>query len=117
MTQSVSDYLENPKNPKHGHDLMRLRDFLQAQLPDAVEDMRYSMPTYSQNGQVVVAMASQKNYLSLYMDVDLVEEHKVELGNLDCGKSCIRFKQVDDLPLAVIATILHETIEKQSSGQ
>jgi uncharacterized protein YdhG (YjbR/CyaY superfamily) len=115
MPSTVHEYLENPKNPKHRDDLTRLRTFLRDQLPDAVEDLKYGMPTYSQGGDVVVAMASQKNYLSLYMDVELVEEHKSELGNLDCGKSCIRFKRVDDLPLDVIATILHETVEKQAA--
>ena len=115
MAASIQDYLDNPKNPKHRDDLIRLRTFLQQQLPDAEEDLKYGMPTFSQGGDVVVSMASQKNYLSLYMDVNLVEDHKSELGNLDCGKSCIRFKRVDDLPLDVIATILQETVKKQAS--
>lgn len=115
MSQSVAEYLENPKNPRHRHDLAKIRAFVQEQLPEAVEDMRYGMPTYSLNGHVVVALASQKHYLSLYMDVELVETYRSQLSNLNCGKSCIRFKNADDLPLGIIAKMLQETVDKQSA--
>lgn len=114
---TIADYFENLKNPNHLDDLTRLRDFLRGQLPDDVtEDLRYGMPTYSQNDEVVVALASQKNYMSMYMDMALVNAHRADLDALDCGKSCIRFKRADDLPLDVIAAILHETIEKQAGS-
>ena len=114
MAATMSEYLTNLKNPNHLEDITQLRAFLQEHLPDAVEDLRYGMPTYSTNDQVVVAMASQKNHMSLYMDMELVEAHRAELGKLKCGKSCIRFKRLEDLPLPVIATILQETVEKQA---
>lgn len=114
MANTIEHYFGNLKNPSHHDDLVQLRSFLREQLPEATEDMTYGMPTYSQNDHVVVSMASQKNYMSLYMDMGLVEQHRDELGNLNCGKSCIRFKRLDDLPLDVIGTILAETIEKQS---
>jgi hypothetical protein len=58
-----------------------------------------------------VCLASQKNYMSLYMgcvygDSDLARWFKAAWAKtgkkLDMGKSCIRFKKLDDLPLAVI---------------
>ncbi|NDJ85363.1 MAG: DUF1801 domain-containing protein [Chloroflexi bacterium] len=113
MSDSIEHYFENLKNPNHYDDLQQLRAFLREQLPEATEDMTYGMPTYSQNNHVVASIASQKNYISLYMDMELVEQHRDELGNLNCGKSCIRFKRLDDLPLDVIGTILAETVEKQ----
>jgi uncharacterized protein YdhG (YjbR/CyaY superfamily) len=63
---------------------------------------------------VVVAMASQKHYMSLYLDVSLVEKYKAELKHLDCGKSCVRFNMLADLPLETIKQILIETVEKQA---
>jgi hypothetical protein len=48
------------------------------------------------------------------MDMELVEGYRDRLGGLDCGKSCIRFKRLDDLPLDVIAAILHKTVERQA---
>lgn len=65
-----------------------------------------------------VALASQKNYMSLYMFCDYVsgEGGKNESWfrdawaksgkKLDMGKSCIRFKKVEDLALDVIAEAL-----------
>ena len=75
--------------------------------------MRYNMPTYEKD-EVVCALASQKHYISLYMDVELVEEHKQELKHLDVGKSCIRFKRINDLPMDTVKEILQETVVRQS---
>ncbi|MEO5720830.1 MAG: DUF1801 domain-containing protein [Chthoniobacterales bacterium] len=54
----------------------------------------------------VVALASQKNYFSLYMCAVengeyLVEKNKARLGKVSVGKSCIRFKKLEDLELEV----------------
>lgn len=115
MTKTLQDYFENLKNPKHSDDIQRLRQYLKEQLPEATEDMTYSMPTYSQNGQVVLAMASQAHHMSLYMDVELIAKYREEFGKLNCGKSCIRFRKLDDLPLETIEKIIKETVEKQSA--
>ena len=64
------------------------------------------------NGQPLgyVALASQKNYLSLYlMNVYGPREEPFRAAyaasgkKLDMGKSCVRFKKVEDLALDVIA--------------
>jgi uncharacterized protein YdhG (YjbR/CyaY superfamily) len=114
MSKTLADYFENLKNPKHSEDIQRLRQFLREQLPDAREDQNYGMPTYTQNGQAVLAMASQAHHMSLYMDVDLIAKYREDFGKLNCGKSCIRFKKLDDLPLETIEKIIKETVEQQS---
>lgn len=58
-----------------------------------------------------VALADQKNYVSLYLMPlyvfpDLRAKFDAAAGNLKCGKSCINFKRAEDLPLDVIAEIL-----------
>jgi hypothetical protein len=58
-----------------------------------------------------VALANQKNYISLYlMPVYVFPELQAKLDasgkKLKCGKSCINFKRASDLPLEVIADIL-----------
>ncbi len=63
-----------------------------------------------------VCLASQKNYLSLYMmsvygDSDLAKwfqaTWKKTGKKLDMGKSCIRFKRPEDLALDVIGEAIH----------
>ena len=58
-----------------------------------------------------VALANQKNYMSLYlMPVYVFPELKAKLDasgkNLKCGKSCINFKKADDLPLDAVGEIV-----------
>ena len=74
--------------------------------------MKYKMPTYDYAGEGLCAMASQKNYISFYMDVDSVAEHSDELSHLNVGKSCIRFTRIEKLPLDTIEQILKETVAK-----
>jgi hypothetical protein len=45
------------------------------------------------------------------MDVDLVERYWGDLAGLDVGKSCIRFKRVEDLTLDTVRRILQKTLE------
>ena len=106
----IETYFQNLKNPKHLEDLEKLRAYLDEQLPYAEVNMQYGMPSYVINGQTIVTMASQRNYMSLYMDVDLVEQYRAELG--DCGKSCVRFKKFENLPLDLIGSIIAETVKK-----
>jgi len=68
------------------------------------------------------ALASQKNYMSLYLMCVYGEgEHKkwfqgawAKTGKkLDMGKACIRFKKLEDLPLEVIAEAVRRTPAKK----
>ena len=60
-------------------------------------------------------LASQKNYMALYMMsayqhegiAEMLKERFAERGKkLDMGKSCIRFKKAEDLPLDVIGEVV-----------
>jgi uncharacterized protein YdhG (YjbR/CyaY superfamily) len=90
----------------------RIRSLIFETVPDVTETLKYCMPTYELD-EVVCAVASQKHYLSLYMDVSLVAKYEQELQHLDVGKSCIRFKRIDDLPLDIVRRILVETVQAQ----
>jgi hypothetical protein len=92
---------------------------------DYEEGMQYGMIGYSVPHRVYpagyhcdpkqplpfVALASQKNYMSLYLmcvygdgdHADLFRKAWAKTGKkLDMGKSCIRFKKLEDLALEVI---------------
>lgn len=67
--------------------------------------------TYTADGEWYVALANQKNYVSLYLiPVYVYPELKARLDaaakNLKCGKSCINFKRAEDLPLDAVAEIV-----------
>jgi uncharacterized protein YdhG (YjbR/CyaY superfamily) len=106
--KTVDAYLE-VLAPERRAALATLRSLLHEVVPEAKETMRYGMPTYERDGEVLCSFASQKHYMSLYMDVELVEQHADELAQLDVGKSCIRFKKLEQLPLDTVRAILTET--------
>lgn len=59
----------------------------------------------------IIALANQKNYISLYVcavdkDGYIAEQKKKDLGKVSVGKSCIRFKKVEDLNLKTVEKIL-----------
>ena len=59
----------------------------------------------------IIALASQKNYISIYICAleqgeYIVEKYKSLLGKVSVGKSCIRFKKLEDLNLDELKKIL-----------
>ena len=100
-----------------------MRDVILANLPDGyVETMNWGMISYevpletypdTYNGQPLsyAALASQKHHMAVYLsgvygvegNADAFREKYLATGKkLDMGRSCVRFKRIDDLPLELI---------------
>jgi hypothetical protein len=65
----------------------------------------------------IIALANQKNYVSIYVcAIDngtyLAEAHKKELGKVSVGKSCIRLKKLEDINLPVLKKVLQAAAKK-----
>ena len=87
--------------------MLALQKLIIEVFPNVVEDMVHKLPTYSFNNLKICAIASQKNYMSLYiMNYDLLENFKEELSAFNCGKSCLRFKKLDEKTLLLFKKIL-----------
>ena len=110
--------------PGRAAELGRVRDALNAAMPAGYgERMAWGMiswevpiavsgPTYNKQPLVYAALAAQKNYNALYLNcvyasaerTDRLRQAFAAAGKkLDMGKSCIRFRRADDLPLDAIA--------------
>ena len=104
-----------------------VRDVVVKNLPRGYrERMNFGMIAYeipletlpkTYNGQPLAyaALAAQKNYYALYLmgayadpkvGKSLASEFKKRGKKLDMGKSCLRFKTLDDLPLDVIGDVI-----------
>lgn len=89
--------------------IIRLREITRKTLPSFKESMRFGMPTYDGNGQVF-AFASQKNYVSVYVNNEkVVMNHKRDLGKASFGKNCIRFRNPSDINLGKLEKIISES--------
>lgn len=103
------------------------RETILNNLPDGYEEgMQFGMISYyvpletfadTYNGKplMYVALANQKNHMSLYlmceyMDSQRKERFKEKLQaagkKIDMGKSCVRFKSAQDLPLEVVGNTI-----------
>lgn len=59
----------------------------------------------------VISLANQKNYVSLYVcsinnGKYLAETYATELGKVNVGKSCIRFKKLEDINLPTLKKVI-----------
>ena len=126
---TVEEYLESLPDDRR-EDVAAVRDVIVANLPPGFEEgMQFGMISYhvpltryphSYNGQPlgIVALASQKNYMALYLmgvygdeaQARWFKERWQSTGKrLDMGKSCVRFKRVDDVPLDLVGETVART--------
>jgi len=115
QSKAVDSYLQTLPDGRR-EALTELRSWIHETLPNAQDVVEYGMPGVYQDA-LICSYKSQKNYMSLYMDVEIVENHKTELdeAGLNCGKSCIRFRRIEQLPEETIKTMLRETATKQAA--
>ena len=91
----------------------QVRSAILQALPGVVEDFRYKMPTFHVDGQIVAALASQKQYMALYiMPYDLLEPLKPELSKFNMGKSCIRFRKLEEGDVALFTRVVTHAAEQ-----
>ena len=114
--------------------LTTVREEILTSLPEGVEEtMGWGMPTYeiplelsgpTYNGKPLMyaALASQKRHMAAYLtcaylsegDREWIEERFAAAGKkLDMGKSCLRFRSLDDIPAGVIGDAVgRKTVEE-----
>ena len=130
---TVREYLEELP-PERREVISKVRQTILENLPEGYsESMNWGMISYeiplerypdTYNGQPLgyVALAAQKRHYSLYLMNVYQDSEKeaflkrgfVEAGKkLDMGKSCVRFKKLDDLPLEVIGEVIGGTTPEE----
>jgi uncharacterized protein YdhG (YjbR/CyaY superfamily) len=96
---TVADYFDGlPEDRRVA--LTKLRTLIRKAAPAAVESMQYGMAAFTTD-EIVFGLASQKAHMALYVcdATDVVDAHRQQLGKLNCGKGCIRFRKLEDLPM------------------
>ena len=103
--------------------LEELITIIKKEAPELKEYYANNMPAYGsftytnyKKEQVkwpVIAVASQKNNVSVYVCATsdgeyLAEKYEEDLGKVSVGKSCIRIKKLDDLHIATFKKLIRE---------
>lgn len=119
---TVDEYLEELE-PDRRRDIETVRQVILENLPEGYEEaMNWGMISYqvplqrypdTYNGQPLMyaALASQKHHMAVYLTAvyadddtreEFLEAYRATGKKPDVGKSCVRFKTLDDLPLELI---------------
>lgn len=128
-TTTPSDYLASlPQDRREV--ISAVRDLILQYLPEGYEEtinwgmLSYEVPlevypdTYNKKPLSYIALAAQKNYNSLYLmsvyqdpaDYQELMDAFAAIGvKPDIGKSCVRFKKLEQLPLETIARLISKT--------
>ena len=119
---SVSAYLAAlPTDRREA--IQTVRKEILRRLPDGYEEtmgfgmIAYVVPleiypdTYNKQPLMYAALANQKNHMAVYLSAiygsdshraKFEEAYAATGKRYDCGKSCVRFRQLDELPLEVV---------------
>ena len=86
--------------------LQAVRAVLRQALPDAVEKISWSMPTYWQ-GHNIIHFAAQKKHIGLYPGPEAAAQfaEKLEQAGCSCSKGSVRIPYGNDLPLSLVTEI------------
>src|SRR5262245_58172137 len=120
--KTVAEYIASLPEERQGA-IKTVRSVIKKHLPEGYKEgmdygyIGWSVPlsaypdTYNGQPLCYAALASQKNHLALYLmcvygnkevETWFREEFRKAGKKLDMGKSCVRFRKLEDLPLKVI---------------
>jgi hypothetical protein len=123
--KTVDEYIAMLSEPRKS-EIIELDRFIKKVAPKLKSHFAYNMLGYgsfhykSKSGREgdwpIIALASQKNYISLYIcsvkdDKYIAELYNKKLGKVSVGKSCIRFKKMSDLNLDVLKEAIFESLK------
>ena len=109
MNKDVRKYFDAVADSRKLH-VDRLHSVIIECFPEAAIDMKYKMPTYSL-GEGWVAIANQKNYVSLYTcSAEHLAEFKKKLPKYKTGKGCINFREKDEIPEKYVKAVIRHAI-------
>ena len=117
---SVAEYLQNvPDNRKE--DINSLHQLISETVPGLKSYFATNMLGYGSFAYLdskkkprdwpIIALANQKNYISVYVcavegDEYLAEKFADKLGKVNVGRSCIRIKKLEDVNITELKKVL-----------
>jgi hypothetical protein len=124
------EYFAALAEPRQG-ELRALDALIRESAPGLAPTMEFGMPGYGryhykyasgrEGDAATISLASNKNYISLYVAclVDgryVAETYAGRLPKASIGKSCVRFKRLSDVDTAVLAELLLAAAEHPPAG-
>jgi len=103
-TKAIDEYIAGFPAPVRAL-LQKIRQTIAKSAPGAQETIKYRMPTFTLNGNLVY-FAAFKNHIGLYPLPSGMEKFSRELANYRGGKGSARFPLDQPIPFGLIAKIV-----------
>lgn len=130
--KTVKQYIAELPDDRR-REVVKVRKLIMDNIPKGFEEIMlygmicYAVPlsrypvTYNKQPLTIAGLASQKNYISLYLmgvygdkktEKWFSDEYKKSGKKMNMGKSCLRFLKADDLAMDVVAKVIEKvTVE------
>lgn len=120
---NAQEYIDSLQEPRKS-EIMKIHEFILNTLPNIKPYIiagiigygkgRYKTKAGKEGEWFLIGLASQKNYISIYSCAVkdgqyLAEKHKDILGKASIGRSCIRYKKLQDIPWDSLKKVLIES--------
>ena len=121
--KTPTEYINSLDEPRKKQ-IRTLHNLIRKTVPTLKPHMKFGMLGYGtyhykyssgrEGDWMIIGLANQKNYISLYTCMSdgkkyVAEKYKKDLSKANIGKSCIRFRKLEDVDLDVIKQVLGET--------
>lgn len=123
---TVEDYIDGLEEPRKG-EILRLHELIRKTVPNLKPHIQSGMLGYgsyhykyasgNEGDWMIIGLSSRKNYISVYVNAVtpdgqyVAENYKSALPKASVGKSCIRFKKLDDVDQKTLVRIIKQGAE------
>lgn len=102
--ETIDDYINMQSDEAVKQRLNEIRKTIRAAIPEAVECISWSMPTWKKNHNII-HMAAGKNHIGIYPGPEAIIHFQKELEDYSSSKGTIRLPNNKPLPLELIRSI------------
>jgi hypothetical protein len=123
--KTPEEYIALIDEPRRG-EIQKIHEFVMKTVPNLKPHIMAGMIGYGnyhykyasgrEGDWAIIALASQKKYISVYVCASdgkeyVAEKYKKELAPASCGKSCIRYKKIDDINFNILKKVILEGVK------
>lgn len=105
-TKEINAILATAPN-EHRAALQRIREIVQATVPEAVEAISYGLPAFRYKEKPLGGYASQKSHCSYFpMSGSIVGTMKKELKDFKTSKGGVQFQPDQSIPISILKKLI-----------